>query len=153
MDHIVISIHAPHPRGDLLPSAPCPAFHQFNPLPSHEGRPARRFLFLSWFKNFNPLPSHEGRLVRCTMILLSPGFQSTPLTRGETIPRVFVSCLGIFQSTPLMRGETQRIFVRKGSGVFQSTPLMRGETIAAHRVSRRHGISIHSPHARGDDSV
>ena len=33
---------------------------------------------------------------------------------------------------------------------FQSTPLMRGETGATPKGGARRGISIHSPHARGD---
>ena len=58
-----------------------------------------------------------------------------------------------FQSTPLMRGETRR----RGECVppfliFQSTPLMRGETCQILIHSCYHIISIHSPHARGDDS-
>ena len=35
--------------------------------------------------------------------------------------------------------------------IFQSTPLMRGETLQSFRPFRPSSISIHSPHARGDD--
>ena len=56
----------------------------FNPLPSHEGRrvfddddAAVRY--------FNPLPSHEGRQNRAMCESEMRKFQSTPLSRGETI--------------------------------------------------------------------
>ena len=103
-------------------------------------------------------------------------FQSTPLMRGET-RRIFCnsiitlnfnplpSCEGRppkfdrnkhhapFQSTPLMRGETQSIHAVTAVIRFQSTPLMRGETVSYDHDDRMSPISIHSPHARGDDDA
>ena len=56
-----------------------------------------------------------------------------------------------FQSTPLMRGETPRRACTCPSPPFQSTPLMRGETFPILQINRARDISIHSPHARGDE--
>ena len=57
-----------------------------------------------------------------------------------------------FQSTPLMRGETQQRHSSPYVGSkFQSTPLMRGETSSTWLPFSLSVISIHSPHARGDD--
>ena len=49
-----------------------------------------------------------------------------------------------------MRGETDNPPPYPVKSVFQSTPLMRGETKKRHDLVFRHKISIHSPHARGD---
>ena len=50
-----------------------------------------------------------------------------------------------------MRGETTPLAGRNGQRItFQSTPLMRGETAAGDGQGDDQGISIHSPHARGD---
>ena len=51
-----------------------------------------------------------------------------------------------------MRGETvpSPIFALN-NGLFQSTPLMRGETSPERPCTPSCPISIHSPHARGDD--
>ena len=57
-----ISIHSPHARGDLTS----------NPLQLG-------------FTHFNPLPSHEGRLWAVNHLFTIFRFQSTPLTRGETM--------------------------------------------------------------------
>ena len=59
-----ISIHSPHTRGDSAACAARVPASNFNPLPSHEGRP--------WQRSFTPI---------------STQFQSTPLTRGETCKR------------------------------------------------------------------
>ena len=55
-----------------------------------------------------------------------------------------------FQSTPLMRGETKAVEDVAGGVPFQSTPLMRGETRLVIDCRTSVAISIHSPHARGD---
>ena len=57
--------------------------------------------------NFNPLPSHEGRPVPPVGMAMFPVFQSTPLTRGETKRRAESLGKSQFQSTPLTRGETE----------------------------------------------
>ena len=124
-----ISIHSPHARGD----AGCPQADRFS---AHD---------------FNPLPSCEGRRSFRYSIARSAVFQSTPLMRGETIMLISAASILIFQSTPLMRGETMmNTNGRKRKNGFQSTPLMRGETISAMRAVRSKSISIHCPHARGD---
>ena len=43
--------------------------------------------------------------------------------------------------------------ITKDDNGFQSTPLMRGETIHTAIMGLKSGISIHSPHARGDVQV
>ena len=101
----------------------------------------------------------------------------SPHARGDVAVRLFVQRRAEFQSTPLMRGETcppcgrlaaaehfnplpscegrpslQRIKMK--SSKFQSTPLMRGETRGPRKpIYARMYISIHSPHARGDDGM
>ena len=50
-----------------------------------------------------------------------------------------------------MRGETRPEPVYSFSAAFQSTPLMRGETGAQVGPDAAFAISIHSPHARGDE--
>ena len=50
-----------------------------------------------------------------------------------------------------MRGETlSTATIKQCIKQFQSTPLMRGETLEAAHIPVDRGISIHSPHARGD---
>ncbi len=78
-----ISIRSPHTRGDQGQSLPATVLHDFNPLPSYEGRPhAGRLCTISYdisirsphtrgdspaassvpvTPDFNPLPSYEGR--------------------------------------------------------------------------------------------
>ena len=51
-----------------------------------------------------------------------------------------------------MRGETFNCSASSFSTLFQSTPLMRGETAQPCRRRAWMEISIHSPHARGDNS-
>ena len=80
------------------------------------------------------------------------GFQSTPLMRGETIDELRLSAAGLFQSTPLMRGETKAAMLSQAQAAFQSTPLMRGETPLVVGSCASFAISIHSPHARGDQA-
>ena len=125
---VAISIHSPHARGDRRTESSCRRCHNFNPLPSYEGR-------------------RQSSIIRQPIVK----FQSTPLMRGETgRPKSCLSKTHIsihsphargdqwnpelytkvvkFQSTPLMRGET-RTWLRSGAAdAFQSTPLMRGET-------------------------
>ena len=124
-----ISIHSPHARGDMTIR--------------RTGQSRSRY--------FNPLPSHEGRLCSFDKAAELDGFQSTPLIRGETrkstsgMPEAMV-----FQSTPLMRGETSVRTCVCRALIFQSTPLRRGETAQNGGTAAGRGISIHSPHARGD---
>ena len=100
--------------------------------------------------NFNPLPSHEGRPTTARPPRYPLIFQSTPLTRGETAASPARSAAMPFQSTPLTRGETTFTRVSISPRLFQSTPLTRGETVGTFFGSLFDGISIHSPHTRGD---
>ena len=102
----LISIHAPHARGDALLSRPVTSGTYFNPRPSCEGRPGRGGRGQRPRAYFNPRPSCEGRLFRC----------------------IGTAGMSQFQSTPLMRGATP----------CHAVPLQ-----SVH-------ISIHAPHARGD---
>ena len=105
--HVLVSIHAPHARGDWLKLMQNHVSFCFNPRPSCEGRQNSSNSAQS-AGSFNPRPSCEGR---------RGGIE------GNQNP-------GMFQSTPLMRGATG---METG-----------GEFIEA--------VSIHAPHARGDDT-
>ncbi len=101
----------------------------FNPRPSHEGRPRSTPFFVSLitisihvphtrddrvadyidlFKiDFNPRPSHEGRQNQKEQTSNTYQFQSTSLTRGTTLTWDDVDLDGLkFQSTSLTRGTT-----------------------------------------------
>ena len=70
--------------------------------------------------------------------------------RGETSGLSLYPLTGKFQSTPLMRGETsQPTIYRQALGISIHSPHARGD-ISAHSIFLHHLISIHSPHARGD---
>ena len=128
----VISIHSPLTRGDFP-----------------------RVFFPIKRDNFNPLPSHEGRPAVNAQDIAGHVFQSTPLSRGETARQVLYKGLALisihspltrgdygratrahghakFQSTPLSRGETDYAVSELFAARFQSTPLSRGETINAY---------------------
>ena len=149
----LISIHSPHARGDHnILQIFCTPVCNFNPLPSCEGRPH----VSSRHKrptNFNPLPSCEGRPRRAGTWRAEAHFNPLPSCEGRRFCAAFFSPGKGFQSTPLMRGETG---LRQHGSLapipFQSTPLMRGETATVCMRWRETGISIHSPHARGDYS-
>ena len=103
-------------------------------------------------------------------------FQSTPLTRGETLDRLGVPYWVQFQSTPLMRGETgsahsrcvhyrnfnplpshegRRIPVRSAGlspSNFNPLPSCKGRLVGDVEHAHRVAISIRSPHARGDQA-
>ena len=145
-----ISIRSPHARGDLCRLRKWGIKIYFNPLPSHEGRPAHAAPAAKHEEISIHSPHTRGDADSYTIHSDPVLFQSTPLIRGETLVWDKLTSRPQFQSTPLMRGETgyQRdvnIVIK-----FQSTPLIRGETRAILRVSQLAAISIRSPHARGD---
>ena len=80
---VVISIHSPRVRGDFCANKKIARSSISIHSPRARGdtkRPCRR----DGMHDFNPLPSCEGRLrVRCQQSARLP-FQSTPLMRGET---------------------------------------------------------------------
>ena len=59
---INISIHVPRMRDDIYPLRVACHYYNFNPRPSHEGRPLLDSSAVRTF-DFNPRPSHEGRLL------------------------------------------------------------------------------------------
>ena len=103
---LVVSIHAPHARGDARAARYRPPTRRFNPRPSCEGRLLRFWLANACNhvsihaphargdralcggdglgKGFNPRPSCEGRLLLLGLHGLADEFQSTPLMRGAT---------------------------------------------------------------------
>ena len=144
----------------------------FNPLPSCEGRP-RASAPQSKPANFNPLPSHEGRPYPTGKYFRSHRFQSTPLTRGETLtarlqpswknnfnplpshegrlePRRYHRQPLYFNPLPSHEGRPVPVDKSFPTCVFQSTPLTRGETNGCYKGLMFRLISIHSPHTRGD---
>ena len=80
---LMVSIHAPHARGDLSRT-------QLSPV----------------FSCFNPRPSCEGRLPWTALSVSAIRFQSTPLMRGATSLITLSASSWLFQYTPLMRGAT-----------------------------------------------
>ena len=101
--------------------------------------------------NFNPRPSHEGRPERFAITSIQALFQSTSLTRGTTLSsgpfstsivisihvphtrddlgaHILGSYATVFQSTSLTRGTTLSKFMTSAAFTFQSTSLTRGTT-------------------------
>ena len=71
--------------------------------------------------------------------------------RGETVQRVLTGLKDIFQSTPLMRGETFVVIrTRDALAISIHSPHARGDQRMLSDGTLVHIISIHSPHARGD---
>ena len=56
-----------------------------------------------------------------------------------------------FSLLPSYEGRHDESYDAKGVSIFQSTPLMRRETCGFIQITLLLSISIHSPHARGDD--
>ena len=147
-----ISIHSPHARGDGASTL-------------GGRRPNIRF-------QSTPLMRGETRCWAYNTLLGL--FQSTPLMRGETLTVIaelipcldfnpLPSCEGrrtlsckrllclLFQSTPLMRGETIFATTSAGSSTdFNPLPSCEGRPCGDCITKVIIGISIHSPHARGD---
>ena len=144
----------------------------FNPLPSYEGRRTGRSIERWEWRYFNPLPSCEGRLDNGEFVGAQGPFQSTPLTRGETFNPASISTSGT-NFNPLPSHEGRHFMRRKKRRERDFNPLPSHE---GRRADGRHaalpryfnplpshegrrslyclrvigGISIHSPHTRGD---
>ena len=119
-------------------------------------------------------PHARGDLRRQRETCKRPLFQSTPLMRGETddtaalqaafdisihsphargdprAPRPFWGLHVDFNPLPSCEGRRFDGNDSPATMIFQSTPLMRGETWFPLITQTQPGISIHSPHARGD---
>ena len=146
-----ISIHSPHARGDAPPSSGGQARAVFQSTPLMRGETASATAASAATSDFNPLPSCEGRRLRQHGGLAPIPFQSTPLMRGETaMSSVLKYRWTEFQSTPLMRGETGGISTMPPAAAISiHSPHARGDN-DLRNVLRIQAISIHSPHARGD---
>ena len=129
--HRLISIHAPHTRGDYAELPLAPRQWYFNPRPSYEGRHD------DWESyNYNYL------------------FQSTPLIRGATrYINTIYHCCTYFNPRPSYEGRHHLLGEHDRLVIFQSTPLIRGATGVEQRHRRHITISIHAPHTRGDSRV
>ena len=149
---VAISIHSPHARGDTgVPDCRSRPAH-FNPLPSHEGRPAlvEKGLILTRFQStpltrgetrdastgsiaasyFNPLPSHEGRRKLCNLSQAQAAFQSTPLIRGETPPSpAKISARGHFNPLPSYEGRRLLFFCVVQTENFNPLPSHEGRPL------------------------
>ncbi len=126
---IGISIHTPHKRGDLKSDRFNNSSSNFNPHPSQEGWP------------LSTIPK-TSRII----------FQSTPLTRGVTILLFrMIFFLVLFQSTPLTRGVTLFLILYHNFGTyFNPHPSQEGWPDEPTDTDEVLGISIHTPHKRGD---
>ena len=124
-----ISIHSPRARGDRDQQQ----HHRLLAISIHSPR-ARgdksSVLSCLLIQDFNPLPSCEGRRFDQINQILRPIFQSTPLMRGETRPR----CASSYR----LRN-------------FNPLPSCEGRLAYNANWSSYTLISIHSPHARGDE--
>ena len=100
--------------------------------------------------NFNPLPSHEGRPDRPRLCACIKDISiHSPHTRGDVFGDE-MACEGLISiHSPHTRGDIIPI-ISIPSAQFQSTPLTRGETSLNSAMPPRCCISIHSPHTRGD---
>ena len=125
-----VSIHAPHARGDESEQSPTLSVQLFQSTPLMRGATC------------GALPG-----------LPRSQFQSTPLMRGATTKAQSDIDQFKFQSTPLMRGATALLDGETITREFQSTPLMRGATFGTRHVILFQQVSIHAPHARGDQSA
>ena len=132
-DKIRISIHSPHTRGDMT----CPRKgvrhdDDFNPLPSHEGRPYTSAPRTRRRTHFNPLPSHEGRRNAVRLLL----FQAV-----------------YFNPLPSHEGRPSVLKYRWTEKDFNPLPSHEGRLPVCTNVNQLGKISIHSPHTRGDQSA
>ena len=101
--------------------------------------------------DFNPLPSCEGRRFCRFASLQTPRFQSTPLVRGETWLELKIhpyKCISIH--SPHARGDASSANVSRILSISIHSPHARGDAPYPPR-SAGNAISIHSPHARGDN--
>ena len=102
----IISIHSPLTRGDdhrlsIISRRPFISIH--SPLTRGD---RSRSPTVTAYLNFNPLPSHEGRPSGCGPPFFWILFQSTPLSRGETQPFLPAFSANVISiHSPLTRGD------------------------------------------------
>ena len=102
--------------------------------------------------HFNPLPSCEGRQTDAGQQRARHGhFNPLPSCEGRQNQQNIDRQKERFQSTPLMRGETSFHHVSFLSFLISiHSPHARGDEIRNQNGMQTIKISIHSPHARGD---
>ena len=133
-----ISIHSPHTRGDQGLPVYLLQIEHFNPLPSHEGRLAALGVRV-WIGNISIHSPHtRGDKDEDNERGLNYISIHSPHTRGDMAHRAMIAPGRRFQSTPLTRGETLTAKKRScATRTFQSTPLTRGETTPQRASSAR----------------
>ena len=102
--------------------------------------------------NFNPLPSHEGRpSITSRAAYIAVISIHSPLTRGDHLPHGEAGIPYNFNPLPSCEGRpVQRILDAFIIGISIHSPLTRGDASRSDRRACRRPISIHSPHTRGD---
>ena len=125
----VVSIHAPHARGDLTSWTASRPRSCFNPRPSCEGRLGRR----------------DGGGDRARVSIHAPH------ARGDSSSWPPPSSRSCFNPRPSCEGRHRTDRTNIHPSVFQSTPLMRGATKTGTEIGHHLLVSIHAPHARGDE--
>ena len=127
VDVFIVSIHAPHARGDQTVFQ-----REESGLVSIHAPHARGDRIAPIFiRRFDAVSIHA------------------PHARGDQHAMI-EEVKAMFHSTPLMRGATTPHELRHSWLTFQSTPLMRGATSCGHQPRHLGHVSIHAPHARGD---
>ena len=147
----LISIHSPRMRGDAArDKQPC-ICEYFNPLPSHEGRPAlaARRCGCSYF---NPLPSHEGRPSSPQRRKATQDFNPLPSHEGRRLQRRDVDLFADFNPLPSHEGRLRCLRFLRMRRISIHSPRMRGDPRSAVPSAGCLPISIHSPRMRGDAS-
>ena len=147
-----ISIHSPHARGDQAGHSIGfdPSIFQSTPLmrgETHQMPSCTSGIGISIHS-----PHARGDLMPSRYAVIISISIHSPHARGDLGLTVAGVRRTVFQSTPLMRGETCFWCSTFICCKFQSTPLMRGETRGTGKSYGALRISIHSPHARGDNS-
>ena len=125
---MMISIHSPHARGD-------------------GGRIGR----YADYKISIHSPHARGdslNVIKSIHVLISI---HSPHARGDQTRFLQAAETSDFNPLPSCEGRLYNALLLVWYNQFQSTPLMRGETRAALEAGVIQYISIHSPHARGDD--
>ena len=142
----MVSIHAPHARGDKSDLLLSPLWlFQFTPL--MRGATQTRDESTT-SQRFNSRPSCEGRPELAAFGVAGESFNSRPSCEGRQGKTERRSSMGVSIHAPHARGDLLKGCQNNQQG-FQFTPLMRGATSSAERCSKVY-VSIHAPHARGD---
>ena len=123
----------------------------FNPLPSHEGRPSitSRAAYIAVISIHSPHTRGDAR--PAGRPVLGAISIHSPLTRGDHLPHGEAGIPYNFNPLPSCEGRpVQRILDAFIIGISIHSPLTRGDASRSDRRACRRPISIHSPHTRGD---